>query len=262
MAPLTPFSTAGMNPVGMTPPLIAFTNSKPLPGSSGSISMWQSPNWPRPPVCFLWRPWALACLRIVCLEGNGWGLEVDLAAKTRSQPFDDHLNVALRETRHDLLAGLLIAVQVDRRVLLLQAPQRSEDLVLIALALGLDRECHHWSRELDAGHLDRLVTAGQPVSGSGLLELGHRTDVAGTKLLRMPGLTAFEGHQLADALLVVGAGVEHVGVLGEYALVDAEQVDPPRERVGPGLEHVGEQLLVLDRIERKLPSRQAAMLDR
>ena len=29
--PATPFSTAGMNPPGITPPLIAFTNSKPSP---------------------------------------------------------------------------------------------------------------------------------------------------------------------------------------------------------------------------------------
>ena len=51
--PTTPFSTAGMNPPGITPPLIAFTKSKPCPCPSGSISMWQSANWPRPPVCFL-----------------------------------------------------------------------------------------------------------------------------------------------------------------------------------------------------------------
>ena len=32
-----PFSTAGMNSRGTVPPLIASTNSKPLPGSCGSI---------------------------------------------------------------------------------------------------------------------------------------------------------------------------------------------------------------------------------
>ena len=32
---------------------------------SGSISMWQSPNCPRPPDCFLWRPCAAAAARIV-----------------------------------------------------------------------------------------------------------------------------------------------------------------------------------------------------
>ena len=52
MASWTPFSTAGMKPPGITPPLIALTNSK-SPSANGSISMWQSANWPRPPVCFL-----------------------------------------------------------------------------------------------------------------------------------------------------------------------------------------------------------------
>ena len=43
IASRTPFSTAGMKPPGMTPPLIALTNSK-SPSGSGSTSMWQSPN--------------------------------------------------------------------------------------------------------------------------------------------------------------------------------------------------------------------------
>ncbi len=63
IASCTPFSTAGMKPCGMTPPLISLTNSKSC--SQGSIVMWQSPNWPRPPVCFLWRPCAVAVPRIV-----------------------------------------------------------------------------------------------------------------------------------------------------------------------------------------------------
>ena len=53
IASATPFSTAGMKPPGITPPLIAFSNSRPAPVSAGEISMWQSANWPRPPVCFL-----------------------------------------------------------------------------------------------------------------------------------------------------------------------------------------------------------------
>ena len=66
IASRTPFSTAGMNEPGIAPPLIWLTNSNsPSPSSSGSISMWQSPNWPRPPDCFLWRPCAFAAARIV-----------------------------------------------------------------------------------------------------------------------------------------------------------------------------------------------------
>ena len=47
-----PLSTAGRKPCGMTPPTILSTNSY-SPSGNGETTMWQSPNWPRPPVCFL-----------------------------------------------------------------------------------------------------------------------------------------------------------------------------------------------------------------
>ncbi len=103
---------------------------------------------------------------------------------------------------------------------------------------------------------------GQPVAGLGLLELGHGADIAGAELGRVAGGGALEGHQLADPLLVVGARVQHLRILLEHALVDPEEVDPAGERVGAGLEHVGEQLLVVDRLERHLADLQAAVLDR
>src|SRR3954466_16203570 len=92
--------------------------------------------------------------------------------------------------RHDLLAGLIVAVQVDRRVLLLQPAQGGVDLVLVALVLGLHRERHHRRRQLDAGHVDRLVARRQPVAGVGLLELGHGADVARPELVGMADLLA------------------------------------------------------------------------
>ncbi len=50
----SPFSTAGMNSFGTAPPMISFSNSKPLPGSLGSTTILTRANWPWPPVCFLW----------------------------------------------------------------------------------------------------------------------------------------------------------------------------------------------------------------
>ena len=78
----------------------------------------------------------------------------------------------------------------------------------------------------------------------------------------MRRLLAVELHQLADALLVGGARVDHLGVVAHEALVDAEQVDPPGERVGPGLEHVGEEVLRLVGLEHHLLEPQPAVLDR
>ncbi len=168
----------------------------------------------------------------------------------------------LREAGDDLLAGLRIAVQVDRRVLLLKAAQRCEHLVLVALALRLDRERHHRRRELDARHLDRLVTRRQPVTGARLLELGDGADVAWPEVGDVAVLAAFEGQQLPDPLLGVRAGVQHLRVVPDHALVDAEQVDPSGERVGPGLEDVGEHLLSSIRLERHPADLEAAVLDR
>ena len=118
------------------------------------------------------------------LVGHARRLQRDLDAEALAQAVDDHLDVHLREAGDDLLAGLLVAVQVDRRILLLQAAQRGEHLLLVAPALGLDRERHHRRGQLQRGHLDRLVARGEPVPGAGLLELGDGADVAGPELLR------------------------------------------------------------------------------
>jgi hypothetical protein len=162
------------------------------------------------------------------------------------------LSRSTREAGHDLLARLLVPVQVDRRVLLLQPAQRREDLVLVTLGLRLDVEGHDRRGERDRRHVDRLVPRRQPVACAGLLELGDGADVPGPERVGLADLLAARLQQLADALLVVRARVEHLGVVGHHALVDAEQVDATGERVGARLEDVGEHLAVLYRLERHL----------
>src|SRR5262249_1670982 len=65
-------------------------------------------------------------------------LEVDLHAVALLHALDDHLDVDLRQAGDDLLPGLVVAVEVDRRVFLLEAAQRLADLLLVALGLRLD----------------------------------------------------------------------------------------------------------------------------
>ena len=52
-------------------------------------------------------------------------LQVDLYPEAAPQPVDDHLDMHLREAGDDLLPGLRVTVQIDRRVLFLEAPQRA-----------------------------------------------------------------------------------------------------------------------------------------
>jgi hypothetical protein len=49
-----PFSIAGMNSRGITPPLMSSTKTKPVPRSLGSRSITQWPYCPRPPVCLMY----------------------------------------------------------------------------------------------------------------------------------------------------------------------------------------------------------------
>jgi hypothetical protein len=126
---------------GITPPLIALTNSN-SPPSIGSISMWQSPNWPAAAGLLLVAAVRLGRLADRLLVGHARRLERDLGPKRSFRRSTTTSTCTCDRPADDLVAGLHVAVQVDRRVLLLQAPQRREDLVLVALGLGLDRERH------------------------------------------------------------------------------------------------------------------------
>ena len=196
------------------------------------------------------------------LVGHARRLERDVGAEPGVEPIDDHFDVHLGQPGDDLLPGLRIAMQVDRRVLLLQAAQRREDLVLVALVLRLDREGHHRGRKLDARHLDRLVAGRQPVARARLAQLGDRADVAGAELVGVLGLLAAEQDQLPDAFLDVRPGVQHLAVGPQDPLVDPKQVDAPGERIGPRLEHVREQLAILAGHELDVARLQRAVLDR
>ena len=173
--------------------------------------------------------------------GHARRLQVDLDPEPPVHALQHRLHVHLGEPAHDHLAGLLVAVHVQRRVLLLQAPQRGVHLVLVALAAGLDRERHHRRRQRDRLHGGRLVDIGQHVAGVGLLQLRDRADHAGTELIRGRVILALQHQQLADPLLAVRAAVDQLRVALERAGVDPHQVDAAAVGVGDRLEDVGER---------------------
>ncbi len=78
-------------------------------------------------------------------------VEVDLDAEAPLEPVDRDLDVHLREAGEQLLAGLRVAAHLQRRVLLVQAPERGCHLLLVALRLRRDREAHHGLGEVERG---------------------------------------------------------------------------------------------------------------
>ena len=113
-----------MKPPGITPPLIAFSNSSPLPASPGEISMLAVGE-------------LAAAARLLLVAGVGLGgladrlhvghlrrLQRDLGPEALLHPLDDDLDVDLGQPGDDLLARLRVAVDVERRVLLAQPADR------------------------------------------------------------------------------------------------------------------------------------------
>jgi hypothetical protein len=88
------------------------------------------------------------------------GLDVVLAL----HPVDEHLEVQLAHAGDLGLAGLLVGLHAERRVLLGEAAERDRHLLLVDLRLRLDGDLDHGLGEDDLLELDRRVGRAASVS--------------------------------------------------------------------------------------------------
>ena len=140
----TPFSTAGMNWRGMAPPTIWSTNSKPPPRSSGSTRRKATPNWPWPPVCFLYLPSASASWRDRLPVGDLHVLGLDLDAELALQALGARSPGGSRPCPTAASGGSRRCARGGGRgPRPEQAVQRGGELVLVALRLRPDGDGEH-----------------------------------------------------------------------------------------------------------------------
>ena len=135
MASTMPFSTAGMYCLGMAPPTTWSTNWKPSPRSSGSMRIDATPNWPWPPLCFLYLPSASACVRDALAVGDEHLLGGHLDAELARQPLGGDRQMGLARAPQDGLVRLVDPLDEEGRVLLLQPVEPGHQLVLVAFGL-------------------------------------------------------------------------------------------------------------------------------
>ena len=143
IASCTPFSTAGMNWRGMTPPTIASTNSNPSPAPERLD--------PQHGDAELAVAAGLLLVATLGLGGGGDGLPVgdlhllglDRGPELALQSLDRDRGVGLAHRPQHRLVGLGVALDPDRGVLVLEAVERVGELVLVALALGPDGDGKH-----------------------------------------------------------------------------------------------------------------------
>ncbi len=120
------------------------------------------------------------------------------------------------------LAGLLVAADLEGRVLLRQTLDRGAELLLVALGLRLDRDADDRRRERHRLEDDLVLDVRQGVTGRGVLQAHHGDDLTrdrGRPLLTLVGVHLVD---LADPLLLPLHRVDHGRAGSEGAGVEAE----------------------------------------
>src|SRR3954470_454928 len=172
------------------------------------------------------------------------GLDVELAAHA----VDQHLEVQLAHAGDLGLPGLLVGLDLERRVLLGQAAESDRHLLLVGLRLRLDGDLDDGLGELDHLELDRRVGGGQRVARDDLLDADARGDVAGVDARDLLAVVGVHHQDATDALGAARVDVEDSRAGLELAGVHAEVRELADERVGGDLERQrGERRVVVGR---------------
>ena len=161
-----------------------------------------------------------------------------------AQAVDDDLEVKLAHAGDDGLAGLLVGVYAEGRVLLGQLGETNGHLLLLGLGLGLNGNVDDGIGELDGLEDDGLVLVAEGVTGLGVLEANAGNDVAGRALLTVNTVVGVHLEDAAQALLAVLDGVVDIGACLRLARVHADVGELAHVRVGHDLEGQGREGLL------------------
>ncbi len=132
--------------------------------------------------------------------------------------------------------GLVVALELEGRVLFEQAVQRGGELLLVGLGARLDRHGEDRVRPGDGRHHHRLPLGGEGVPGVGAGELRHRGQVPCRDARDLHLLLAAKAEQPVEPLVVRGSGVGEDLVGLHRPGEDLEERDLAHVRVGDRLE--------------------------
>ncbi len=145
----------------------------------------------------------------------------------------------LAETGEDHLPGLVIAVEGEGGVLIGQAVDGGDELVLVAACFGFHGKGDDRGRRFDLGVDDRRFLCTEGVSGGRFLQFGDGRDVARDELVDRFLDFSFEEEDVSDPLGDLARGVEDAGVGTERTRIDAEEGEAAGIGIGDGLEDQG-----------------------
>src|ERR687890_842048 len=169
------------------------------------------------------------------------GLDLELTPHA----VDEDLQVQLPHAGDDRLAGLLVELDLEGRVLLGELLDGRAELLLVAFGLRLDGDRDDRRGEGHRLEDDRVLRVAERVTRGGLLQADDRDDLAGAHAIALLALVGVHLVDLADPLLAVLGAVEHRGPRGELAGVHADVGQLAEVLVGLDLEGQRRERLAL-----------------
>jgi hypothetical protein len=157
---------------------------------------------------------ALDGLAVGDLRAADVGLDLELALHA----VDDDVEVQLAHAGDLGLAGLLVGLHLEGRVLLGEALERDAHLLLVDLRLRLDGHLDDRLGEVDVLQAHGLVGRAQRVAGDDLLEADGRGDVAGVDRVDVLAAVGVHLEDAPDALGLARRRVEHAEPLSSLPL--------------------------------------------
>ena len=133
----------------------------------------QSPNWPRPPLCFLCLPSALAARGQRFPVRHVRRLHLDPRPEA-FQPLDDHFQMRLAQAGDQCFAGVRHHVVAKRRVFLFQPVQGGTKLVFIGFGLCDNRRRDEPDQGTRSHQTSRMRSVAERVSGARLRQFADR----------------------------------------------------------------------------------------
>ncbi len=240
---------------GMTPPLTWSTNSKPAPRGQRLDAQVDLAELAGAARLLLVARMAFGVGPDRLAVGDARRPRVHLDLVLLRHALERRAQVQLAQPAQDGLVQHRVVLDDKRWVFGRHPVQHFGDALLVATALGRDRHPAHRGRELERTHVDLVlvVRVVQHAVEIDLVDLGDGGDVARNSSGNLDGLATLQHEQVPDLEGLAAVADEKLRVLGDRALVHAEDSELADVRIDDDLEHVREHVLFRDRARSGIP---------
>src|SRR5690348_14649770 len=164
-------------------------------------------------------------------------LQIDLGVVALFQFGNDDFDVLLAGAGDEEFLGLLVTEEAQHGVLFHDLVDAVGELVFIGARLGFDGEGDGRLGQDDLGVLNSRGLVAQGVAGKSVLQLGHRSDIAGVQFVHRHRVFALHHGNVGQLFRGAAAKVLQAGVVFQHPGEDLVIRNAAGEGVGNGFEN-------------------------